>query len=61
VPPEIKQLESPTTLPNNVHLVSLVEKPEPERLTVDPAGPEEGLREMDGLLMVVVVADDVVV
>jgi hypothetical protein len=28
--------------------VSLVEKPEPDTITVDPAEPEVGLRDMDG-------------
>jgi hypothetical protein len=47
--------------PDNEQVVSVEENPEPERLTVDPAGPEDGLREMDGPFMIVVLEDDDVV
>jgi len=34
--------------PNNEQAVSLVEKPEPETVTVDPTGAEAGVSVMDG-------------
>jgi hypothetical protein len=41
------QLETPTTLPDNEQLVSLVEKPEPDTVTVDPTCPDAGLSVID--------------
>jgi len=43
VPPEIKQLETPTMLPDNEQPVSLDEKPEPDTMTDDPTCAEVGL------------------
>ena len=54
VPPEITQLEALTELPEIKQPVSLVEKPEPVTLTVDPAGAEIGLRAIVGLLAAMV-------
>jgi hypothetical protein len=41
-------------LPDIEQVESLDEKPEPATSTVDPAGPEGGLREIDGTLTDVV-------
>jgi hypothetical protein len=66
IPPVTEQVGDDTTLPDIEQAESLDEKPEPETSTVDPAGPEDGLREMDGPLGTVVVVrlvvddDDVV-
>ena len=54
LPPEITQLETLTELPEIKHPVSVIEKPEPVTLTVDPAGAEVGLSAIDGLLAGVV-------
>ena len=45
---ETEQVWDATALPDIEQAVSLVEKPEPETITVDPAELEAGLREMDG-------------
>ena len=50
VPPETKQFEVLTELPEIKQPVSLVENPEPVTLTVNPAAAEMGLSTMDGLL-----------
>ncbi|HXY82168.1 MAG TPA: hypothetical protein VEH56_00500 [Candidatus Saccharimonadales bacterium] len=41
-----------TTLPDNVHVVSAVENPEPVNGTLDPTEAEDRPRVMDGTLMV---------
>ena len=55
IPPEAEHVWDATTLLDIEQVVSLVEKPEPETSTVDPTEPEDGLREIDGTLRVVVV------
>lgn len=57
MPSEITQLEALTALPEIKQPVSLIEKPEPVTLTVDPAGAEVGLSAIDGLLAAVVELD----
>jgi hypothetical protein len=54
-PPETEHVWDATTLPDIEQVISLVEKPEPETSTVDPTEPEDGLREIEGTLRVVVV------
>jgi hypothetical protein len=55
IPPETEQVGDATTLPDIEQVVSLGEKPEPVTSTVEPTEPEDGLREIDGVLGVVVV------
>jgi len=55
IPPETEQVGDATMLPDIEQVVSLGEKLDPETSTVDPAGPEDGLREMDGARIEVVV------
>jgi len=54
-PLEIEHVWDATVLPDIEHVVSLVEKPEPDTSTVTPTEPEAGLREIDGTVGVVVV------
>jgi len=55
IPSETEHVWDATTLPDIEQVVSLVEKPEPETSTVDSAEPEDGSREIDGTLRVVIV------
>lgn len=52
VPLETEQVEDDTTLPVIEQVESVDEKPEPETSTIEPAGPEYGLRAIDGLVRV---------
>ena len=49
VPSETWQVDSVTGVPVSEQLVSLVEKPEPETVTVEPTEAETGLRRMDNV------------
>ena len=54
VPFVIMQVWDATGLPDNVQLVSFVEKSEPETLTVDPNSAELESKEMEGPVVVFV-------
>ncbi len=55
VPPESEHVEEPTTCPNKEQVESLVENPAPETRIVDPAGPDVGIKLIEGGLPVDVV------
>lgn len=54
IPAETEQVGDSATVPDIEQVASFGEKFEPETSTVDPGGPEDGFREIEGALRVVV-------